>query len=78
MNSEEALTLIKKALENVEAGLAEKIHTRTNLVDDDILDSLEVMNFLFELENLHGKNIEEIDEEFSDFRVSKLIEILSS
>lgn len=76
MNNDEALVLIKKAIEAVEPGAGENVSVETHLVEDKVLDSLAVMNFLFELENLMGGDIEEIDEEFTDFRVEKIIEIL--
>lgn len=76
MTDDEALAMIKKSVDEVSAGASERINMSTHLVDDDILDSLDVMNFMFELEKLHGKSLPGVDEEFSDFRVSKLVEIL--
>lgn len=66
------LELIKKALEMTTPGVSEKVTMDTHLVADGILDSLDLMNFMFELEDLHGHKIEQIDETFDDYRVSVL------
>jgi len=76
MTHDEALSLIKDALEKTKAGLADKITPDVDLIKDKIIDSLDSMNFLFELEQLHGSQLDAIDETFDDFRVSRLIEIL--
>lgn len=78
MTRDEALAMIKQALEKTSPGISVNVSEGTHLVDDKILDSLEVMNFLFELEQLRGSQIEAIDETFDDFRVSRLIEILTA
>ncbi len=76
MSEEEAFSLIQQALDKTGAGLAGKVDMSSHLVNDGIVDSLDSMNFLFELEQLTGKRLEEIDEKFNDFRVSRLIEIM--
>lgn len=76
MTHDEALSLIKDALEKTKAGVADKITPDVDLIKDKIIDSLDSMNFLFELEQLHGSQLDAIDETFDDFRVSRLIEIL--
>lgn len=76
MNKTEVLELIRQALAEVLPEEAENITEETHLVKDGILDSLDSMNFLFELEQRVGKKLEEIDEDFSDFRVSRLVEIV--
>lgn len=78
MTNDEALAMIKTALEQVSAGAGEKVSMETHLVDDDILDSLDVMNFLFELEQAKGGQIEGIDESFEDFRVSRIVELMAA
>lgn len=78
MTNEEALELIKKSAEAVVPGAAEDIKATTDLKEDDVLDSLDLMNFLFELETEIGGKIASIDESYDDFRVSKLIELLTA
>ena len=77
MTESKPLDLIKKALSEVSPGSEDKVTPETHLVDDEILDSLDLMNFLFELEQLHGSKLEQIDENFDDYRVSTLIGFLS-
>lgn len=76
MTHDEALAMIRSALDATKPDLAGKISETTHLIADEILDSLDSMNFLFELETLHGSKLSVIDETFDDFRVSRLIEIL--
>lgn len=47
----------------------------TDLVGDGVLDSLDVMSFLFEFEQQLGTKLDAIDEEFNDFRVERLVKI---
>jgi acyl carrier protein len=49
----------------------------THLVGDGVLDSLDVMSFLFEFEQQLGCKLDAIDEKFDDFRISRLVEIAS-
>lgn len=76
MTEDEAFDLIRQALEKTGAGLGARAQAGSHLIEDGILDSLDSMNFLFELEQLRGKRFDEIDETFNDFRVSRLIEIV--
>lgn len=78
MTRNEALSMIKQALEKTTPGISAGVGEDTHLTGDKILDSLEIMNFLFELEQLNGSRLEAIDETFDDFRVSRLIEILTA
>lgn len=78
MTKDDAFGLIQKALEATSEGLSQTVTIDTDLIEDNVVDSLDAMNFLFELETLHGKKLAEIDETFDDFRVSRLVEILQS
>lgn len=78
MTDAEALAMIHTAADEVKAGLSAKITPATNLSEDGIFDSLDIMAFLFELETLRGGKIEAIDESYSDFRVSSLMRLLQS
>ena len=79
MNQQEALISIKKALNSTEAEYDEdELDLNTNLIEEGILDSLDAMSFLFELEAVIDKKINEIDEEFEDFTISKFVEILEN
>lgn len=77
MDRDSALGMIKQALEATSPGKSANITLETDLVKDGVVDSLDSMNFLFELETLHGSKLEEIDETFDDFRVARLIEMLT-
>ena len=76
MTDEEAIQLIRKSINSVIQGAGDSISFETDLVKDGIIDSLDSMSFLFELEALLGKTIDEIDEKFLDFRVSTLSDII--
>ena len=76
MTNEEALQLIKAALETVCAGASDDIDASTDLSHVERLDSLHIMEMLFELEIQIGQKIEAIGEDYSDFQVSALIAIL--
>jgi acyl carrier protein len=78
LTDEQALELIRAALEKTKPGLGAKADVNTHLIKDKVIDSLDSMNFLFELEELHGAQLDAIDETFDDFRVSRLIEILKA
>jgi acyl carrier protein len=69
--------MIKASLDATLPGKSASITLETELIKDGILDSLDSMNFLFELEGLNGAKLEAIDETFDDFRVSRLVEILT-
>ena len=78
MTADEALEMIRAAVRAVQPDLAERVAPDVDLTGEGMLDSLDVMAFLFELEQLHGRRIEAIDENFSDFRVEHLIAELVS
>jgi acyl carrier protein len=76
MTDEQALALIRTAIDKVSAGAGERIGPETDLVVEEILDSLDIMNFLFHLEKAIGHRIESIDQDFSDFRIATLIDLV--
>jgi len=78
MNEEQALTVITTALSKVLHGDQPEIELSTDLVEDKVLDSLDSMNFLYELEEELGSKLEAIDEEYADFKVSALVDIIKS
>lgn len=73
MTQDEALDLIRKAANEVTEGAGDPLTTDTHLLEDEVFDSLDLMNFMFELEELYGQKIEEVTEDFTDFRVAALI-----
>ena len=77
MTEGEATELIKKALQQSGAKVPEELLGGTDLVKSGTLDSLQIMTFLFELEMLLGRKIEEIYEEYNDFRPEALTAILA-
>ena len=76
MTEAQAFAMIQAALENTAKGLSSKVSMETHLTEDKVIDSLDSMNFLFELEGMVGHKLEAIDETFDDFRVRRLVEIL--
>ena len=78
MTDEEALGMVRDAINEVSAGAGDKVTMETDLVADEVLDSLDIMNFLFELETANGSKIEAIDETYDDYRVSSIVEHLKN
>ena len=75
MKQDEVFEAIVASVKKVAPQNADKVTKDTELVKDEILDSLDLMSFLFEFEEALGTKLDVIDEEFSDFRVSRLIDI---
>jgi acyl carrier protein len=71
----EIFEVLVASLHKVAPRKARELNIETHLVDDGVLDSLDVMSFLFEFEQRLGYKLAIIDEEFSDFRVRRLVEI---
>lgn len=78
MTEADALNMIKEALNIVADGMGDKVSMETDLHADDILDSLDTMNFMFELEHLHGSKIEQVTETFDDYRVATIVGFLTA
>lgn len=76
MTRDEAMKLICAALDETKLGLSAKVTEDTDLIAESLIDSLDSMNFLFELETQFGGKLTAIDESYSDFRIIKLIDIL--
>ena len=76
MTEDEALALIRDCVAKVVPARGESVDLDTDLVKDEILDSLDVMSFLFELEQELGRKLTAITEEYDDFRVAALIALV--
>ncbi len=76
MSQEAALERIQRAVDVVVPGKGAAITLSTDLVGENVLDSLDLMNFLFELEQDLGARIPGISDEYEDYRVSALVELL--
>lgn len=76
MTDDEALGLVRDALDKTVPGAGTKVDMSTDLVADGILDSLDVMNFLFEVEQTLGHRLTAIAEDHTDFRVSTLVALI--
>ena len=70
------IEVIKDCINIVKPGYGNNITIDSDLIKDQILDSLEAINFLFELENNFPEKINKIDDDFSDFTVKALIELI--
>ena len=57
MTGEDALVMIRAALTKVSPGAGDVITFETDLVEDGVLDSLDLMNFVFQLEQMRGTRI---------------------
>ena len=78
-NATESVSLIKKALISAEVDIEDySLNEDTDLIEEGILDSLDAMTFLFHLEKEVNEKISEIDDEFDDFTIATLIQILSN
>lgn len=77
MTETEALKKIREAIAMVSPGSEENVTMESDLQKDDILDSLDLMNFLFELETLNGSKLTQINETFDDYRVSTLVSFMT-
>lgn len=76
MTEIDALAMIKSAVHEVKPGAGEQLTLESDLVNDGILDSLDVMAFLFELETMRDAKFIEIDEAYADFRISTLVRMM--
>jgi len=76
MTRTEAYRLIHEALAEVSPAAAAKLTEECHLVKDGLVDSLDGMNFLFELEQRLDFKLKAIDEDFDDFRVCRLVDIV--
>lgn len=76
MTRDQALEHIRAALAGTISNAQLNISETTDLVNEQIINSLDTMNFLFQLEKRLGKKLPSIDEDFSDFRVATLIDVL--
>jgi acyl carrier protein len=76
MTEDEALVLVRDALDKTVPGAGSKVGTATDLVGDGVLDSLDLMNFLFELEQALGRRLDGVAEDHTDFRVSTLVALI--
>lgn len=76
MTSQEALAMIQRALETAVPGSSGKVTVSSHLVADGVIDSLDLMAFLYELEKDCGNNLDEITDDFHDYRVTRLVEML--
>jgi len=76
MTREEVFEAIKTAIAAVVPDFSGEITQKTHLTNEDVIDSLDSMNLLFELEESLGKKLTKIDEDFNDYSVSTLIDII--
>jgi acyl carrier protein len=76
MTHQEAFSMIVQALEKAVPGTSSKVTMETHLVGDGIIDSLDLMAFLYELERDCGDSLDEINDDFKDYRVVRLVEML--
>ncbi len=73
---EDPFSIILLALEEVKVGSSYNVNFDSHLRQDGILDSLDLMSFLFRLECKLGYQLPQIDESFEDFRVKTLIKFI--
>jgi acyl carrier protein len=76
MTETEAYQLVLAAITKVAPSKTQKVTEDSDLLSGGILDSLDVMNFLFEVEQRLGRKLTAIDETYNDFRVKSLLNII--
>jgi acyl carrier protein len=76
MTRDESLEHVRGAILETVSDVPKDITESTDLVADGILDSLDQMNFLFQLEKRLDTKLASIDEDYQDFRVSSLVDIV--
>lgn len=76
MTEAEAIEHIVAAVTKVAPTKAKLVTPGSDLIGEGVLDSLDVMSFLFELEKRLGKKLTVIDESFTEFTVPKLAAII--
>ena len=77
MNNVDIMELIDKAIEKA-TGNTFELTEETNLIESEILDSLDSMVFILELEKATGKKFPEEDlEEEGFFKVGKIVAFLN-
>ncbi len=77
MTEDATLLLIRDSLNKVAEGAGDKITPETDLVAEEIVDSLDLMNFLFEVEQTLGTKLTAVTEDYDDYRVSSLMKVIA-
>ena len=72
----EKIKIICECIKMVKPDFNQEITIDTDLIKDGILDSLEAINFLFELENNFSDKIDDIDDDFNDFSVGSIMDLI--
>lgn len=75
MNRTEALELILASITKATKTEHTGIDESTDLIEEGIIDSLDSMTILFEIED-GGKIKLDIDEDYEDFKISSLIDLV--
>ena len=75
MNRQEALELVLASLEKATKQTHEGITEDTDLIESEIIDSLDSMTLLFEMEDMAGFSLG-ISEDYEDYKVSSLIDLV--
>ena len=78
MTQDEAFMRVIGSLKKVVGDKVTSVTIETHLTEEGILDSLDTMSFLFELEQDLGHKISGIDDDFSDFRVTTIVNLMIS
>ena len=75
MNREEALNIVLLSLKKATKTEPEGITEATDLIEEEIIDSLDSMTLLFEIEDTLGSKLD-IAEDYYDYKVSSLIDLV--
>ena len=76
MNRTEAFELIIDSLKKAANIDGSAFSENTDLLKEKIIDSLDSMTLLFEIENTLGVKLD-IEEDFEDFQISTLIDLIT-
>jgi len=77
MSNERAFEILKDCLAKVVNSDISAIGPDTDLIEDGIIDSLDSMSLLFEIEQKIGEKLPEITDDYEDFRVGSLVDIVA-
>lgn len=77
MTEDATLLLIRDSLNKVVEGTGDAVTPQTDLVGEEIVDSLDLMNFLFEVEQTLGTKLTAVTEDYDDYRVASLMKVIA-
>lgn len=75
MTREEAFALVVNSIEKATKNRPEGLTEDTDLVADDVIDSLDSMTILFEMEDAVGGSLG-VSDDYEDYKISALVDLV--